>query len=441
VAIHARSGLDLTTASLCSVAAHLVAGFLVLFGVHRCGVAPTSSSEEVLRDGEIELALEEPPASPQEATGPSSEVIVAPEPTASPAAGATVARLDQGKRGRGGDDRVEQSAINLADQDDRITLDPHTMTNVEKSQHNRIRSGKQRRARENWRASREPMELTFVAMGEAGTIDRRGPEAELDPRSGLLTTKLPATDGAARAGLGLPSGVAVERSTGVEVLSGGRRVGSKGERGVGVTGRARAGAPSRAFPNAHARPEASVGDPSTASTELGRPGDDVESEQADSAVLASILHASTTGGRAGKGRGGEVGPGAVGAGGDRGAGSTATPLGGGGTGSGNVDTTDYVRALQRKVHPFWEHAFPKSAILEGRSGLAIVAVLIASDGTVVSAKISRPSGVPEFDENVRQAVLAAGPYGALPRSLAPRLAVSLRFHASNPAVRPKLASD
>jgi TonB family protein len=131
----------------------------------------------------------------------------------------------------------------------------------------------------------------------------------------------------------------------------------------------------------------------------------------------------------------------LGAGGERGAGSTATPLGGGGVGAGDVETTDYVRALQRKVHPFWEHAFPKSAILEGRSGLAIVAVVIASDGTVVSAKISRPSGVPEFDENVRQAVLAAGPYGALPRSLSPRLSVALRFHALNPAVRPKLASD
>lgn len=436
-----RSGLDLTTASLCSVAGHLVAGFLVLFGVHRCGVGPTSSSDELLRDDELELAFEEPPARPPAALGPPSETIVAPEPTSSPAAGATVARLDQGKRGRGGDDRVEQSAINLADQDDRVTLDPHTMTNLTQSQHNRIRSGKQRRALENWRASREPMELTFVAMGDVGTVERRGPEAELDPRSGLLTTKLPATDGAARAGLGLPSGVAVERSTGVEVLSGGRRVGSKGERGVGVTGRARAGATSRAFPNAHARPEASVGDPSTASTAVGRPGDDVESEQADSAALASIIHASTTGGRAGRGRGGEVGPGAIGAGGDRGAGSVAAPLGGGGVGAGDVETTDYVRALQRKVHPFWEHAFPKSAIVEGKSGLAIVAVTLASDGTVVSAKLSRPSGVPEFDENVRQAVLAAGPYGALPRALGPRLSISLRFHALNPAVRPKLASD
>ena len=94
-----------------------------------------------------------------------------------------------------------------------------------------------------------------------------------------------------------------------------------------------------------------------------------------------------------------------------------------------------------KVHPLWANAFPKWAIAEGLQGTAIVTFTIEADGSVSSATVSRPSGVAEFDANVRAAVLRAAPFGPLPASLGPRFRWSMPFVAKNEAVRPKDPSE
>nr|WP_240806653.1 energy transducer TonB [Polyangium spumosum] len=97
---------------------------------------------------------------------------------------------------------------------------------------------------------------------------------------------------------------------------------------------------------------------------------------------------------------------------------------------------DYVRRVLARIHPLWKDAFPRWAIAEGRGGTVVVSFVIRADGSVASARVARPSGIPEFDENCRQAVLRGAPFEPLPRELGPTFAWSMPFVAKNPAVRP-----
>jgi TonB family protein len=96
----------------------------------------------------------------------------------------------------------------------------------------------------------------------------------------------------------------------------------------------------------------------------------------------------------------------------------------------------YRRSVLAKIYPLWENAFPKSAGLDGRQGRTIVSMVIYSDGQVDQVRVTRPSGVSEFDENVRVAVLRAAPFGPFPPSIpGPSMRWSITFDMSNPVVR------
>ncbi len=345
--------------------------------------------------------------------------------------GGRVAYLDQRKAGRGGDGQVREQALNLADQDDHISRDMSTLTSLTAAQLSRIRASNERRAYEDVRSGREPMELTFVAMGKTGVAEERRPEAPADPGPGTRFA-MPRSDlGAA------PGGERHEGEGETAMLDGAATPGgSHRSAGVGFD-RGRGQTENAALVNAHARPMMLEGSPSVPALEEGRPSDTIESEQAVSARMQSLLHASTAGGKAGEGRGGEGGGGAPGAGGSRGPTSSASQLGTGGTGAGDLERITYLRAVQGKIHPLWAHAFPAWAIMEGRGGTAIVTFTIEASGAVSSASVTRSSGIPEFDANVRAAVLRGAPYGPLPAPLGPRLTWSMPFVAKNPAVRPK----
>ena len=98
--------------------------------------------------------------------------------------------------------------------------------------------------------------------------------------------------------------------------------------------------------------------------------------------------------------------------------------------------SDYRRRVMSKIHPLWANAFPQSAALEGRQGRVIVALTIGKDGNVSGVSIARTSGVPEFDENVRKAVLKAAPFPPLPPELSARsMRWAISFDARNPVVR------
>jgi TonB family protein len=167
----------------------------------------------------------------------------------------------------------------------------------------------------------------------------------------------------------------------------------------------------------------------------------VDSEQEVASTIQSLVHASTAGGLPGIGSGGEQAPGSSGAGGPSGPGSQAIPFGGGpgpflSASDDDPRFSNYWRSVRAKIEPLWENSFPKWASLEGKQGWAVVSFAILSSGQVNDVKVTRPSGYPEFDENVRRAVLRASPFAPLPKVIAaPSMRWSITFDMRNPAVR------
>jgi TonB family protein len=328
-------------------------------------------------------------------------------------------------------------AINLADRDDATLLQPEVRSRMDRNQIQRLDTDRARASREDWRASREPMELTFVAVGKGSRAERRKASSS-DPSSGARASAAPSRLGSTVGAEPRPQGIGEARRD----PGGADEGGPVASPGLGLRD-GRPGSDHRASADVmDARPMVAQGTPSIPSNDQGKPSDTTDSEQEVAAAMQSIVHASTAGGARGAGPGGQNGPGATGSGGVEGAGSKAKALG---TGSGSGTDNDlrdtrrmmYLRKVMTKIHPLWANAFPHWAALEGLQGTAIVTFVLAADGSVTSATVSRPSGVPEFDENVRQAVVRGSPYGALPPELGSTFRWAMPFEARNPAVRPK----
>lgn len=378
----------------------------------------------------------------------------APEPPKS--GGPVDPRPDTGRKGRGGDATSSATAVNLADRDDRVHLERSILSRIDRDQLARLRSGEERRSWEDWRASREPTELTFLAMGVEQPRDpERVPNAKSDPGEGSRHAAPRTAEGGDVVG---DDGRVAAEADGEAVgddrgLGDGSRRGAEREgevvasHGIGWTSKQTPGAETVAGRAAHARPMVDRSDPSVPAPRQDLPSDTVDSEQEVASMLQSIVHASTAGGPKGTGRGGAADGGKwTGSGGTRGSGSVSTALGTGGPGPAVASAADparetYLRKVMSKVHPLWVNAFPKWAIAEGKQGTAIVSFTIESDGSVSSASVTTPSGVAEFDANVRSAVLRGAPYGPLPASLGPRLRWAMPFVAKNEAVRPKDPGD
>ncbi len=436
-----REGRRLVSAWILSVVAHaaITAGGLVVAHhvATRRGAATPSGAAAVATLGDDTVEVELP--SMATASSPEAKPAASTEPVA-PARGGGEAtpRPDTGRPGRGGTDTSTEPALNLADQDDGILLGDAALSRLDRSQIQRIRTARARAARENWRASREPMELTFLAQGFTGTRPERRPAAATDPSAGGGSSGEPTARGGALGAAELPPGVGESpRTPGSDTLGMERATD-----GIGVRdGRAgRDHRVSAAVP--HARPQTEEGTPSVPSSKQGKPADTLDSEQEVATRMQSILHASTAGGASGKGVGGQRGPGAPASGGEAGPGSASHALGTG-RGSGLDDARNdprrigYERAVRAKIHPLWADAFPKWAIAEGRQGTVVVLLSILADGTLASAAVSRPSGIPEFDANCQRAAQIAAPFGPLPGELGPTFRLAIAFEARNPAVRPK----
>lgn len=359
--------------------------------------------------------------------------------------GEAMPRLDSGHAGRGGTDTSPTPAINLADRDDDLLLSPEVLSRLDRSQIQRLRASRRRASREDWRASREPMELTFIAEGRRDMRPDR-PEhrkpGRSDPSSGGREWGAVQRQGTALGAGELPPGVGERQRLAGSPIEGAAHASA----GRGV----RDGAPGEDHRDsaavALARPMVNQGTPSVPADVRDRPTDNVDAEQEVATRMQSILHASNAGGAPGPGTGGQAGPGPAGAGGASGPGSVAHALG---TGQGNgVDVDprdkrrlDYVRQVHAKLGPYtdWRKLISVSAAIEGVQGVVTVTATILADGSVASAALTRSSGVPELDQNYRRAVLKAAPYPPLPPELGPAFRLELPLDMRNPAVRPRTA--
>jgi len=351
--------------------------------------------------------------------------------------GEGIPRPDTGAPGRGGEGQSAAQALNLADRDDGLLLSPDPRTRLDRSQIQRMRSAVHRAAWEDWRASREPMELTFLASGRRYRPERRRP-ADHDPSLGARAAAAPERLGSAPGAAPLPPGQDQSpRAPGADEPGSDRT-----SPGLGV----RDGQPGPDHRDsaavAHGRPLVQESSPSVPANDVGRPHDTVDSEQEVALALQSLLHASAAGGAPGPGTGGQQAPGPAAAGGISGPASLSRPLG---TGHGSATDndlrdqrrSDYQRRVTSRIN--WASAFPRWAAAEGLQGTVTISFVIRGDGTVASATITRPSGIPEFDENCRRAVLRGAPYPPVPPELGAQLSFALSFHGSNPAVLPRRA--
>jgi TonB family protein len=352
-------------------------------------------------------------------------------------------RPDMDHRGRGGTDTADDPALNLADRDEEAVLSPELRSRFDRSQIQRIRSARHRASLEDWRASREPMELTFVASGHSVTDrpERRTP-SDRDPSAGAGDSGAPRQRGGALGAGEIPAGIGeARREPGGPIEGVDRASPGVGVRD-GVTGEDHRASAKVAF----ARPEVQEGTPSIPAAVQGRASDTVDAEQEVALALQSIVHASNAGGAAGPGHGGQNGAGPSGSGGVAGQGSTSRAIGNGvgaGFDSNPQDRrrTDYIRRVSSKLYAATAHAFPHWAAAEGMQGISIVTFTILANGSVASVTLTRPSGIPELDENCRQAVLHVGPLDPLPPEMGQSYRWAFRFDFGNPAVLPKSAKS
>jgi TonB family protein len=353
-------------------------------------------------------------------------------------AGDSVAHLDRGSPGRGGDATARERALNLAEDNDRMRLSPDALSRLDRDQLQRLRVARVRTSWDDRRATPHPAELTLVVIGP-GSVRERRPTSAWAPSRGALDSPLPSVEGGQEGALGalaLDAGDDGERQ-------GGRRVGSaRGEPGIGLLD-GRAGTDHRrSAPVGEARPDVVRGAVAVPARDRARPRDSIDSQQEVATTVRSLVLASTAGGRGGSGEGGSGGGGEAGAGAATGAGSLARPLG---IGDGDVFdywTTDprlvsYFRRIHARVDPLWADAFPKSALFELKQGTVILDVTVLADGSVsVSWPPVRPSGVDEFDRNCADAVRRAAPLPPIPPELGVRsLRIRAPFVASNPVVK------
>jgi TonB family protein len=348
-----------------------------------------------------------------------------------PSGGETIARVDTGNVGKGGGP-TSARAIHMADRDEGEIMTPDLPSRLDRDQIQRIETSRTRASWEDRRATTEPMELTFLAFGSGDTQERR-PKAERDPSRGAMRARPASVIGGPRGGP-LPDDAAAQAGR-----CGGPSAGSlSASPGVGKRS-ARAGQDHRLGASlATGKPDVQRAAVSIPATDKDKPRDTIDTTQEVSQMVQSIVHASATGGAPGFGIGGSEGGASPGAGGHGGAGSHPAPLGGGLGDYFDLDTSDprllpYFRKIRAKVNPLW--SFPKSAALDGKTGLVILEVTIAEDGTAtVKWPPLRPSGIDEFDRNCADAFRKAQPFDPIPRALGIKeLRIRAPFNSTSPA--------
>jgi TonB family protein len=352
-----------------------------------------------------------------------------------PGGGEGIARPDMDRSGHGGQRHADAAALNLADRNDGLTLSRDVTSRIDRDQVQRLHTSRDRETFEDRRSTTHPMDLVFLATGHGHVAERR-PVAAEDPNRGALRADRAAVRGSI---VGSPHDDGeLDRARDMGGASPG---GERAAPGVGILTAVPGQDHRRSANVARGRPRVFEAAPSIPAERIGSPKDTVDSEQEVAATVQSLIHASTAGGVPVGGPGGQDGPGASGSEGTAGPGSRAAPFGGGSgpfTGLSDADPriSAYRRSVLAKIYPLWENAFPKSASLEGKQGRAIISLVIYSDGHVDSVRVARPSGVPEFDDNVSLAVLRAAPFGPFPPSIpTPSMNWKITFDMNNPVVR------
>ncbi|MFZ5889813.1 MAG: energy transducer TonB family protein [Myxococcota bacterium] len=409
-----------------SIAGHclLVAAGAWLWSAHSSSSSSPSANEIVVVEEEETPREAAGSAALGDAARDTRRVPEEPKPLRASNAHA-VARPDLTTQGRGAKQRGER-ATNLSSSLDPLTLQRDTPNHLDQSQVQRLRTARRRQSWDDRRATPNPMELDFVASGR-GRLALRRPLAEAAPGVGALSANSPHAVGAT---LGARAGEGSDGPRGASTLGDAASV-SAGAPVVGLQG-----APRLSAPILMARPSVPSSRAAVPAAERQRPSDTQESDQRVALRVASLLQASTLGGEATDGIGGEPGPGEAGAALGNANGSRAQAAGSGsGLGEPTADPglDPFYRGLRARVEHALEDTFPHWAKLEGRGGLVVFEFTLDGAGRIANVAVVRPSGIAEFDRNVVVAVRQLPAFGRVPAALASR-AIRFTFDERNPAV-------
>src|SRR5262249_8530062 len=98
--------------------------------------------------------------------------------------GATIERLDTGRRGHGGE-ITSRRTTHLSDRDENLHLTTDSISHLDRDQLQRIRESQRRSTWEDRRMTTQPMELTFIVSGH-GQLEQRRALAKTDPSRGAM---------------------------------------------------------------------------------------------------------------------------------------------------------------------------------------------------------------------------------------------------------------
>ncbi|HEX4447286.1 MAG TPA: hypothetical protein VH044_11140, partial [Polyangiaceae bacterium] len=198
-------------------------------------------------------------------------------------AGDEVARVDEGRSGRGGDPTVREPALNLADVDEHMRLSPDPLNRLDRDQLQRLRVARKRASWEDRRSTTHPAELTLVVSGSGHVFERR-PVAALDPSRGALQSPRSSVPGAALGAAPDPGDDDPDTS---RALGGKTRGSREAAPGQGLID-GRSGRDHRlSAPIASARPAITLGPVSVPAADRALPTDDVDGHQEVATTLRS----------------------------------------------------------------------------------------------------------------------------------------------------------
>ncbi|HEY8943775.1 MAG TPA: energy transducer TonB, partial [Polyangiaceae bacterium] len=310
---------------------------------------------------------------------------------------------------------------------DPLTLERDTPNHVGRSEVQRLRVARLRRTRDDRRATPNPMELDFVASGR-GWQSLRRPVAAMSPRQGGRIGGVPSLEGSSP---GADAGELPLLNPGSESPGGEARPAQGTDATRGREHRASAAVVT-------ARPSVPRDRASVPALQRDRPSDTVDSRQRVAARVEALMQASTLGGEAARGVGGESAPMAPALGGQVGTGSRSAPSGVG-TGTEPDLAADpglqgFYRGVLSRLDQALRDSFPRWAIAEGLGGLVVFDLTLLEDGRVAHVSVVRPSGIAEYDRNVVASVRGIGTFGPVPHQFGSRAVLRINWDSLNPVV-------
>lgn len=359
----------------------------------------------------------------------------------------SAANVDAHEAGRGGSATGETAFVLLVNGVAPITLVDAPTNAPDRSQVQRIDTGRDRASWENRRATPHPDDDSFLASGDGVHHERRD-DSDTDAQAGARVAEAQSAAGSANSGRGqqaLSGGESASPNAAGSPSSGGRPAALGAARASPGIGILRGDGPraTTAANVASGRPSLDLGPAATSATDRSRVQDNTDAELLAASLFESRVDASRRASQIqGSGSGGAVGTQGAGTSSTGSGDGRAAPFGPGGGAHDALDTSDaryrtWLLAQRRRIESGL--AFPRARQLARDQGTAVVRVSVRLDGSIVGRpRISRSSGYHDLDQAALEAVIASLPFAPIPADLAhgrTQLEVTLPIAFSNPMVR------